>query len=78
MHNDQITTFNRLRPDMVRAIREVFDDAVSELERRRGSEGAPLPETMRAEVARRLVELARHGESDTERLRRAAIDGICG
>ena len=58
--------------------REVFDDAVSELERRRGSEGAPLPETMRAEVARRLVELARHGESDTERLRRAAIDGICG
>jgi hypothetical protein len=78
MHNDQITTFNRLRPDMVRAIREVFDDAVTELERRRGSGTAPLPEATRAEVARRLVELARHGESDTERLRRAAIDGICG
>jgi hypothetical protein len=56
----------------------VFDDAVSELERRRGSGTAPLPEATRAEVARRLVELARHGESDTERLRRAAIDGICG
>lgn len=78
MHNDQITTFNRLRPDMVRAIREVFDDAVSELERRRGSGTAPLPEAMRAEVARRLVELARHGESDHERLRRAAIEGVCG
>ena len=78
MHNDQITTFNRLRPDMVRAIREVFDDAVSELERRRGSGTTPLPDTKRAEVARRLVELARHGESDTERLRRAAMDGICG
>jgi hypothetical protein len=78
MHNDQITTFNTLRPDMVRAIREVFDDAVSELERRRGSGTTPLPDTMRAELARRLVELARHGESDAERLRRAAIDGICG
>ena len=78
MHNDQITTFNRLRPDMVRAIREVFDDAVSELERRRGAGTPPLPEAMRAELARRLVDLARHGESDAERLRRAAIDGMCG
>ena len=78
MHNDQITTFNRLKPEVVRAIREVFDDAVSELERRRGCVASPLPESMRAEVARRLVELARHGESDTETLRRAAIDGICG
>ena len=78
MHNDQITTFNTLRPDMVRAIREVFDDAVSELERRRGSGTTPQPDTLRAELSRRLVELARHGESDAERLRRAAIDGICG
>lgn len=78
MHNDQITTFNRLKPEMVRAIREVFDHAVSELERRRGCKASPLSDAMRAEVARRLVDLARHGESDTEKLRRAAIEGICG
>jgi hypothetical protein len=76
MHNDHITTFNTLRPEVVRAIREVFDDAVTELERRRGCPATPLPDAMRAEVARRLVDLARHGESDTEALRRAAIDGI--
>ena len=76
MNNDQITTFNTLKPTMVRAIREVFDDAVSELERRRGTNAAPLPDKVRAEVAKKLVDLARHGECDTERLRQAAIESV--
>lgn len=76
MNNDQITTFNTLKPTMVRAIREVFDDAVSEIERRRGTSAPPLPDNVRAEVAKRLVDLARHGECDTERLRRAALESV--
>jgi len=74
MSNDQITTFNTLRPTMVRAIREVFDDAVRELETKRGQDAPPLSDQARAELARKLVDLARHGECSAERLRRAAID----
>lgn len=73
MLNDHITTFNTLKPTMVRAIREVFDDAVRELETRRGTGAPPLSDQARAELAKKLVELARHGECDTDRLRRAAI-----
>jgi hypothetical protein len=67
-----ITSFNVLEPRVVRTIREAFDDAVSEIERRRGA-SAPLPEATRAQLARRLVELAKHGECDFQRLRSAAI-----
>ena len=74
MPYDQITTFNTLKPTMVRAIREVFDDAVRELETRRGCDAPPLSDRARAEVARKLVDLARHGECDTGRLRQAAVN----
>lgn len=74
MINDQITTYNTLKPTMVRAIREVFDDAVRELETRRGCQAPPLPDKVRAELAKRLVDLARHGECDADRLRRAAVE----
>jgi len=72
----QITCFNALQPSVVRAIREVFDEAVSEIERRRGADAPPLPETVRAEVARRIVDLARHGECDAGRLREAAVSAV--
>ena len=73
MSNDQITTFNTLKPTMVRTIREVFDDAVRELETKRGCGAPPLSDKARAELARHLVDLARHGECDTVRLREAAV-----
>lgn len=76
MQNDHITSFNTLKPTVVRAIREVFDEAVSEIEKRRGANAPPLPESVRAEVARKIVDLARHGECDAERLRRAAISAV--
>ncbi len=76
MQNENITTYNALNPSMVRTIREVFDDAVCEIERRRGTNAPPLPENVRAEVARKIVELAKHGECDTERLRNAAISAV--
>lgn len=71
----EITAFNVLQPSVVRTIREAFDDAVKEIETRRGA-GAPLPEDARCKLARRLVELARHGECDLQRLRSEAIRAV--
>jgi hypothetical protein len=72
MPNNQITTFNTLKPTMVRAIREVFDDAVRELEMKRGTDAPPLSDEARAVLARKIVEMARHGECSAERLKSAA------
>lgn len=68
-----ITSFNVLEPRVVRTIREAFDDAVLEIEH---CVGAPLTEDSRAKVARRLVELAKHGECDFQRLRSAALSAL--
>jgi hypothetical protein len=74
MPADTITSFNVLEPRVVRTIREAFDDAVYEIEHRLGN-GA-LPEDTRAKLARRLVELAKHGECDFQRLRSAALTAL--
>ncbi len=76
MHNPQITSFNPLQPIVVRTIREAFDDVVQELEQRRGVQAPPLPKDTRARLARQLVELARHGERDFDRLRMAALSAL--
>jgi hypothetical protein len=67
---NHITSFNALQPRVVRTIREAFDDAVKEIEERRGYD---VPEDARAKLARRLVDLAKHGECDFQRLRTAAL-----
>lgn len=71
MLNAQITNFNSLQPALVRTIREAFDDAVREAERKR-----PLTESLRAQIARRIVELAKHGECDAARLRAEALSAV--
>ena len=71
MHNPSITSFNPLQPVVIRTIREVFDVAVNELEMRQGH--ASLPRDTRSKLARRIVDLARHGERDFDRLRTAAL-----
>jgi hypothetical protein len=72
MSDSSITAYNTLQPIVVRTIREAFDDALKEIEQRRGA----LPECERAKVARHLVEMARHGECSFERLRGAAIEAV--
>lgn len=67
-----ITSYNTLQPIVVRTIREAFDDAVKEIEQRRGA----LPECERIKVARHLVEMAKHGECSFERLRGAAMEAL--
>jgi hypothetical protein len=73
MSHTNITSFNVLQPSVVRTIREAFDDAMQEIEKRRGF---GVPEDARAKLARRLVELARHGECDFQRLRSAALTAL--
>jgi hypothetical protein len=75
-HPHHITSFNVLQPSIVRTIREAFDDAVQELEQRRGAGAPPLSYDTRAKLARRLVDLARHGECDFQRLRMAALSAL--
>lgn len=71
---DQITSFNNLQPTVVRTIREVFDEAVKELEARHGM-GA-LPQEAQAKVARHIVDLAKHGECNRDKLRCAALNAL--
>jgi hypothetical protein len=73
MQDPEITSFNTLQPAVVRTIREAFDEAVKELEQRRASS---LPEDARAKLARRLVDLAKHGECNFDKLRKAALSVI--
>lgn len=72
MSDSSITAYNTLQPIVVRTIREAYDDALKEIEERRGA----LPECERAKVARHLVDMARHGECSFERLRGAAIEAV--
>jgi hypothetical protein len=73
MSYTDITTHNVLPTSVIRTIREAFDDAVQEFERRRGT--GVTPDT-RAKLARRLVDLAKHGECDFQRLKTAALSTL--
>ncbi|MDZ4865690.1 MAG: hypothetical protein SGI91_00065 [Alphaproteobacteria bacterium] len=70
MSHTDITSFNVLEPRVVRTIREAFDDVVQEIQKRRGID---VSEATRAKLARQLVDLARRGECDRQRLSNAAL-----
>ena len=76
MSDPSITCYNTLRPAVVRTIREAFDDAVKEIEQRRGAGAPPLSQDMQAKVAKHLVDMAKHGECSFEQLRSAALSAI--
>jgi hypothetical protein len=73
MSHTDITSFNVLEPRVVRTIREAFDDVVQEIQRRRGVD---VPQDTRAKLARKLVDLARRGECDRQRLSTAALTAL--
>ena len=73
MSGQPITAYNALGPIVVRNIREAFDGAVKELESRRGFDAA---DETRAKLAREIVGLARQGECDVDRLRKAALSAL--
>ncbi|MBI1213565.1 MAG: hypothetical protein GC190_19070 [Alphaproteobacteria bacterium] len=71
----QINTLNTVNFAAMRVIREAFDDAVKEIETRRGKSLLPSDDT-RAKVARQILNLARGGERDAIRLREGALSAL--
>jgi len=75
-HHSSITNHNVLAPAILRTIHEAFDDVVKTIETRWGPYTSPAWDPMRAKVARRMVDLAKHGECDIARLREGALKAI--
>jgi hypothetical protein len=70
-----INTLNTVNFAAMRVIREAFDDAVKEVEVRRGLSVLRSDET-RAKLARQILDLAKSGERDAIRLRDGALTAL--
>jgi hypothetical protein len=70
-----INTLNTVNFAAMRVIREAFDDAVKEVETRRGRSLMPSDDT-RAKLARQILNLAKSGERDAIRLRDGALHAL--
>jgi len=70
-----INTLNTVNFAAMRVIREAFDDAVKEIETRRGRILPPSDDT-RAKLARQILSLAKSGERDAIRLRNGALTAL--
>lgn len=68
-----VTSFNLLPPALRRTIHDAYDEAIEALNARQGSDNWLSYETIRMTVARHIVEEARHGEHDVERLSKSAL-----
>ena len=71
-----VTSFNLLPPVLRRMIHDAYDDAMETLEARRGCDRWLTYETIRVTVARHIVEQAKHGECDADRLRVSALTAV--
>ena len=68
-----VTSFNQLPPTLRRTIHNAYEDAMETLEARHGRDKWLTYETIRMTVSRHIVEQARHGECDVQRLRENAL-----
>jgi len=73
-NQNNITSFNALPPVVIRRIREAFEEALNELQERRGDQ--VVSDDTRAELARHIVHLAKLGECDFDRLRTTALKAV--
>lgn len=71
-----VTSFNLLPPHFRRAIHDAYDDTMETLETRYGCGRWLTYESVRMTVARHIVDQAKHGECDVERLRESALTAI--
>jgi hypothetical protein len=71
-----VTSFNLLPPVLRRTIHEAYDDAMETLGTRQGCNQWLTYESMSMTVARHIVEKAKQGESDVERLRISALTAV--
>jgi hypothetical protein len=72
----QINTLNTVNFAAVRIIRVAFDDAVKEVQERRGAGAPPPSKETCAKLAKEIVELAKYGERDAVRLREGALNAL--
>ncbi len=70
-----INTLNTVNFAAMRVIREAFDDALKEVQVRRGSTTPPSDDT-REKLARQILDLAKLGERDAIRLRDGALSAL--
>ena len=70
-----INTLNTVNFAAMRVIREAFDDALKEVQVRRGSATPPSDDT-REKLARQILDLAKLGERDAIRLRDGALSAL--
>ncbi len=70
-----INTLNTVNFAAMRVIREAFDDALKEVQVRRGTAMPPSDDT-RAKLARQILDLAKLGERDAIRLRDGALSAL--
>ena len=71
-----VTSFNPLPPLLRRTIHNAYDDAMEALEARQGCDRWLTFENIRVTVARHIVEQAKHGECDVDRLRVGALTAV--
>ena len=71
-----VTSYNLLPPVFRRAIHEAYDDAMVALGTRQGDDRWLTFERMSMTVARHIVEQAKHGECDVDRLRVSALTAV--
>lgn len=71
-----VTSFNLLPPVLRRAIHDAYDDAMEALEARQGCDRWLTYETIRVTVAHHIVENAKHGESNVDRLCVGALTAV--
>jgi len=77
MHNQaHINTLNTVNFAALQTIRVAFDDAVKQVEARRGAKARLPSDDTLAKLGRQIVDLAKHGERDVIRLRDGALSAL--
>ena len=71
-----INTLNTVNFAAMRVMREAFDDALKEVQVRRGLPTPPTDDETRAKLAKQILTLAKHGERDAIRLRDGALSAL--
>jgi hypothetical protein len=71
-----INTLNTVNFAAMRVMREAFDDALKQVQVRRGLPIVPYDDDTRSRLAKEILSLARRGERDAIRLRDGALSKL--
>jgi hypothetical protein len=71
-----INTLNTVNFAAMRVMREAYDDALKQVQVRRGLPTLPADDDTRSKLAQEILALAKHGERDVIRLRDGALTAL--